>query len=189
MAAYSALLRGARKVFVVDRVPERLQKAEEIGAIPVNFAEGDPVEQIEEQTEGIGTDKGVDAVGYQATARGTDSEEPATVLNSLVRTVRPTGALGVPGLYVPSDPGGPDEQAKQGMLLVAIGRLFEKGLRMGTGQCNVKRYNRFLRDMIIEGRAKPSFVVSHELPLDQASSAYDKFDKRIEGFTKVVLHP
>jgi len=189
MAAYSALLRGARKVFVVDRVPERLQKAEEIGAIPIDFSQGDPVEQIKEQTDGEGTDKGVDAVGYQASAHGADHEEPATVLNSLVGTVRATGALGIPGLYVPSDPGGPDEQAKQGMLLVAIGKLFEKGLRMGTGQCNVKRYNRFLRDMIIEGRAKPSFVVSHELPLDQAPSAYDKFDKRIEGYTKVVLHP
>ncbi|MFC8421076.1 glutathione-independent formaldehyde dehydrogenase [Streptomyces sp. NPDC057236] len=189
MAAYSALLRGAKKVFVVDRVPERLQKAEEIGAVPINFAEGDPVEQIHEQTEGMGTDKGVDAVGYQATAGGTDREEPATVLNSLIRTVRATGMLGIPGLYVPSDPGAPDEQSKQGMLLVAVGKLFEKGLRLGTGQCNVKRYNRQLRDMIIEGRAKPSFVVSHELPLDQAPSAYDKFDKRIEGYTKVVLRP
>jgi glutathione-independent formaldehyde dehydrogenase len=189
MAAYSALLRGAKKVFVVDRVPERLRKAEEIGAVPVNFAEGDPVEQIHEQTEGMGTDKGVDAVGYQATAGGTDREEPATVLNSLIRTVRATGMLGIPGLYVPSDPGAPDEQSKQGMLLVAVGKLFEKGLRLGTGQCNVKRYNRQLRDMIIQGRAKPSFVVSHELPLDQAPSAYDKFDKRIEGYTKVVLRP
>lgn len=189
MAAYSALLRGARKVFVVDRVAERLQKAEEIGAVPVNFADGNPVEQIKDQTEGEGTDKGIDAVGYQAQARGEDREEPATVLNSLVETVRPTGALGIPGLYVPSDPGGPDEQAKKGMLLVAIGRLFEKGLRLGTGQCNVKRYNRQLRDMIIEGRARPSFVVSHEFSLDEAPSAYEKFDKRVEGYTKVVLHP
>lgn len=111
------------------------------------------------------------------------------MLNSLIRTVRATGMLGIPGLYVPSDPGAPDEAAKQGMLMVAVGKLFEKGLKLGTGQCNVKRYNRQLRDMIIEGRAKPSFVVSHELPLDQAPSAYDKFDKRIEGYTKVVLHP
>lgn len=190
MAAYSALLRGARKVFVVDRVPERLQKAEEIGAVPINFSEGSPADQIKAQTGGEGCDKGIDAVGYQAQAHAqADREEPATVLNSLIETVRATGALGIPGLYVPSDPGGPDESAKQGMLRVAVGRLFEKGLRLGTGQCNVKRYNRQLRDMIIEGRAKPSFVVSHELPLDQAPSAYDKFDKRIDGYTKVVLHP
>ncbi|MGH3098613.1 MAG: glutathione-independent formaldehyde dehydrogenase [Streptosporangiales bacterium] len=189
MAAYSALLRGASRVFSVDRVPERLDKARQIGAIPIDFSAGDPVQQIKDQTGGEGTDKGVDAVGYQATAESGDREEPATVLNQLVHTVRPTGALGVPGLYVPSDPGGVDEHAKQGMLLVAIGKLFEKGLRMGTGQANVKRYNRQLRDMITEGRAEPSFVVSHELRLDEAPSAYQKFDQRIEGYTKVILKP
>ncbi|MGZ3676268.1 MAG: aldehyde dehydrogenase, partial [Ktedonobacterales bacterium] len=46
-----------------------------------------------------------------------------------------------------------------------------------------------LRDMIIAGRATPSFVVSNEVPLDQAPQAYEKFDKRIEGYTKVILHP
>ncbi|MER6981375.1 glutathione-independent formaldehyde dehydrogenase [Streptomyces carpinensis] len=190
MAAYSALLRGASKVFSVDRVPERLAKAEEIGAVPIDFTKGDPAEQIKEQTDGEGTDKGVDAVGYQAQShKDVGHEEPAVVLNTLVETVRPTGMLGIPGLYVPSDPGGPDEHAKHGQLLVSIGRMFEKGQQMGTGQCNVKRYNRQLRDLIIAGRAKPSFVVSHELPLDQAPQAYEKFDKRIEGYTKVVLHP
>ncbi|MET7935604.1 hypothetical protein [Streptomyces sp. NPDC005322] len=42
------------------------------------------------------------------------------------------------------------------------------------------------RDLIIAGRAKPSFVVSHELPLDQAPVAFEKFDKRVDGYTKVV---
>ncbi|MER8156418.1 glutathione-independent formaldehyde dehydrogenase [Streptomyces sp. NPDC094472] len=189
MSAYSALLRGAAKVFVVDRVPERLAKAEEIGAIPIDFSKDDAVRQILDRTGGEGTDKGIDAVGYQAQGREAGHEEPAVVLNSLVDTVRPTGRLGVPGLYVPSDPGAPDEHAKRGQLLVSIGRMFEKGQRMGTGQCNVKRYNRQLRDLIIAGRARPSFVVSHELPLDQAPQAYEKFDKRVEGYTKVVLHP
>ena len=189
MAAYSALIRGASRVFVVDRIKERLDKAKEIGAMPINFDQGDPVQQIKDQTDGEGTDKGVDAVGYQAVVKGAQREEPATVLNALINTVCPTGMLGVPGLYVPSDPGGPDAQAKQGLLLVAIGKMFEKGLRMGTGQCNVKRYNRQLRDLIIAGRAKPSFVVSHEIALEQAPQAYEKFDKRIEGYTKVILHP
>jgi glutathione-independent formaldehyde dehydrogenase len=189
MAAYSAFLRGASQVFVVDRVAERLAKAAEIGAVPINFEEGNPAEQINEQTGGEGTDKGIDAVGYQAHAHKGGGEAPASVLNSLVETVRATGMLGVPGLYVPADPGASSEDAKRGMLLVSIGKFFEKGLRMGVGQCNVKRYNRQLRDLIISGRATPSFVVSHELPLDQAANAYEKFDQRIEGYTKVVLHP
>jgi threonine dehydrogenase-like Zn-dependent dehydrogenase len=36
-------------------------------------------------------------------------------------------------------------------------------------------------------RAEPSFVVSHQLPLNQAPEAYEKFDKRIEGYTQVIL--
>jgi len=202
MAAYSAMIRGADRVFVVDRVKERLEKAEQIGCIPVNFDEVDPVEYIKDQTPGNrlstlsvdneanrGVDKGIDAVGYQAHARGGEHEEPAVVLNTLIECVRPTGALGVPGLYVPSDPGAPDDAAKRGQLLVSIGRMFEKGLRMGTGQCNVKRYNHYLRDLITSGRAEPSFVVSHEVPLEEAPDAYQKFDKRIDGYTKVILKP
>jgi glutathione-independent formaldehyde dehydrogenase len=41
----------------------------------------------------------------------------------------------------------------------AIGKAFEQGLSFGTGQCNVKQYNRQLRDLILSGRAQPSFVV------------------------------
>lgn len=43
--------------------------------------------------------------------------------------------------------------------------------------------------MIISGRADPSFVVSHEIGIDEAPTAYKKFDQRIEGYTKVLIHP
>lgn len=188
MAAYSSLIKGASRVFLVDKVPSRLDLAEKIGAIPVNFGEVDPVEVITDQTAGEGTDKGIDAVGYQATV-SEGEEQPAIVLNQLVHTVRPTGRLGVVGLYVPSDPGAPDENAAEGKLLFEIGKFFEKGQTIGTGQADVKSYNRQLRDLIIAGRAEPGFVVSKELPLEGAPEAYERFDKREEGYSKVLLHP
>jgi glutathione-independent formaldehyde dehydrogenase len=188
MAAYSALLKGAAKVFLVDGVPSRLRMGEEIGAIPINYKEGDAAEQVKERTGGEGTDKGVDAVGFQATVPDGE-EQPATVLNTLIEAVRATGMLGVVGLYVPSDPGAPSEEARHGELLFKMGRFFEKGLVMGSGQANVKAYNRQLRDMIIAGRAKPGFVVSQELPLDEAPEGYRHFDARDDGWTKVLLHP
>ncbi|WP_026455366.1 glutathione-independent formaldehyde dehydrogenase [Saccharomonospora iraqiensis] len=187
MAAYSSMLRGASKVFVVDKVADRLRTAEEIGAIAVDFSKVNPPEAIRDQTDG-GVDRGIDAVGYQATVpEGT--EQPAIVLNQLIETVRPTGSMGVVGLYLPQDPGGPTEDARHGRLLIDIGRYFEKGLRMGSGQANVKAYNRQLRDLIIAGRAEPSFVVSQRRPLDEAADAYARFDRREEGYTKVVLKP
>src|ERR1700756_2138375 len=50
MAAYSAVLRGATKVFVVDRHPDRLALAEKVGGIPIDDSKGSPVEQILAQT-------------------------------------------------------------------------------------------------------------------------------------------
>ena len=52
MAAYSAVLRGASEVYVVDRVPERLAKAKEIGCIPIDFSKGDAAEQIKKHRGG-----------------------------------------------------------------------------------------------------------------------------------------
>lgn len=188
MAAYSGVIRGASKVYSVDTVPERLAQAKKIGAIPIDFKAGDPVEQIIKDNGGM-VDRAVDAVGYQAVDKSGSKEQPNIVLDQLIMVTRPTGGLGIPGLYVPSDPGAPDEKSGKGQILLSFGKLFEKGLSLGTGQCNVKAYNRYLRDLIISGRAKPSFVVSHECGIDDAPMAYDKFDKRIEGYTKVLLHP
>ncbi|KAI0061600.1 GroES-like protein [Artomyces pyxidatus] len=189
MAAYSAKLRGASEVYVVDRVPERLQKAESVGCIAIDLSKGDPAAQIKKLRGGREVDRGVDAVGYQAVTADGKTEQPNAVLEGLIAVVRPTGGLGIPGLYVPKDPGAPDSNSAKGYITFPFGKLFEKGLTVGTGQCNVKKYNRYLRDLIIAGVAKPSFVVSHNLSLKDAVDAYDKFDKRIDGYTKVLLHP
>lgn len=188
MAAYSAQLRGASRVFVVDRVPERLKAAERIGAIPIDFTKSDAVDQII-NLNGDMVDRSVDAVGYQAVGKDNSTEQPNIVLENMIRVTRACGGLGIPGLYVPSDPGADDAAAAKGMISLSFGKLFEKGLSLGTGQCNVKAYNRQLRDLIIAGKAKPSFVVSHEIGIEDAESAYEKFDKRIDGYTKVIIHP
>jgi glutathione-independent formaldehyde dehydrogenase len=53
----------------------------------------------------------------------------------------------------------------------------------------VKAYNRRLRDLITARKASPSFIISHEMPLEQAPDAYKNFDERNNGWTKVVLKP
>ena len=188
MAAHSALIRGAARVFVVDKEPDRLALAAKIGAVPVDFSTGDPVEQVLDATQGRGTDCGVEAVGYQA-HDPSGEEHPELVLDNLVRTVRSTGGIGVVGVYVPEDPGASDEGAREGRVGFDYGTFFTKGQHMGTGQAPVMRYNRQLRDLIVAGRATPSFIVSHELGLDEAVRGYDQFDKRVDGWTKVLLHP
>ena len=70
-----------------------------------------------------------------------------------------------------------------------FGALWFKGQQIKTGQANVKAYNRRLRDLIHVGKAAPSAIISHRLGLNQAPDAYQHFDARDEGWTKVVLKP
>jgi glutathione-independent formaldehyde dehydrogenase len=103
--------------------------------------------------------------------------------------VRFTGGIGVVGIFLPRDPGAPDNLAKEGEIAFDMGLFWFKGQSVGTGQANVKRYNRHLRNLIHTGRAKPSYIISHKLVLDMAPEGYRHFDARDQGWTKVVLKP
>lgn len=100
LCAYSALkFRGAIRVYSVDNVPERLEKAKNIGAIPINFSHGDPVAQIM-KFEPKGVDRSCDCVGFECIdAKGKNVE--AIVLTQAVRVTRTGGGIGVIGVYVP----------------------------------------------------------------------------------------
>lgn len=203
MAALSSTIRGAAEIYVVDFVPERLAKVKELGATPINARDGDPVEQIfalRAQTPGLrgrlrpGEDKlrgvecVIDAVGYQARDdKNYTREKPTQVLDNMVRLVNPAGHIGIVGVYMAPDPGGETDLAKQGVFALPMAELFDKAVTVGMGQCPVKLYNEYLRDLIITGRAKPSKIVSHRIRIDQAPEAYKKFDERIEGYTKVLI--
>ena len=188
MAATSAFVKGASRVFVVDTHKDRLKLAEKIGAVAIDDTEGNGVEQIKELTKGQGADCGCECVGYQC-CNMHGKEVPNLTMNNLVQAVKPTGGIGVVGVFVPQDPGAEDALAKEGKLAFDFGQFWFKGQRIGTGQANVKSYNRRLMNLIEAGRAKPSMIVSHELSLEQAPEAYEKFDKRARGWTKVILKP
>ena len=188
MAAYSAMIQGASKVMVVDRQPDRLRLVSSIGAIPVDYSKGSPVDQILDLTDGEGAARGCECVGYQAHDPA-GVEHSNSTMNDLVRSVRPTGRIGVVGVFLPDDPGAPDEATRHGRIPFDMGTYWFKGQSMGTGQANVKNYNRRLRDLIAAGRAEPSWIVSHVLPLSDAPEAYRHFDDRDDGWTKVILKP
>ena len=188
MAALSATLKSARQVMVVDRHPDRLRLAEKIGAIPIDDSKGSPVDQVLRLTGGKGADKGCECVGYQCHDQQ-GHEHSAMTMNNLVRSVKFTGEIGVVGIFLPQDPKAPGELEKKGEIAFDMGWFWFKGQHIGTGQANVKHYNRQLRDLITAGKAKPSWIVSHKLPLHEAPNAYQHFNARDDGWTKVVLRP
>ena len=103
LCAYSAILRGATRVYSVDHVPARLAKAASIGAIPINFKDGDPVAQILKK-EPAGVDRSCDCVGFECVdAKGQNVEN--VVLTWAVKVTRVKGGIGVIGVYTAKDIG------------------------------------------------------------------------------------
>lgn len=188
MAACASILKGASQVMIVDTHKDRLKLAEKVGAIAIDDTQGEGVERIMQLTGGKGADRGCECVGYQCC--GMHKEEvPNLTMNNLVQTVKATGRIGVVGVFMPEDPGAQDRLARRGQLAFDFGQFWFKGQSMATGQANVKAYNRRLSRLIEHDKVRPSWIVSHQLPLEQAPEAYENFDKRKSGWTKVVLKP
>ncbi|MFC4001611.1 formaldehyde dehydrogenase, glutathione-independent [Prauserella oleivorans] len=189
-AAHAAQLLGASVVIVGDMIPERLEQARSFGCETVDLREDaeltDMIEQITGEPE---VDAAVDAVGFEARGHGRDAgEQPATVLNDIMTIARAGASLGIPGLYVTGDPGAKDENAKIGQLGVRIGLGWAKSHSFTTGQCPVKRYNRLLMNMILNGRAQIAKAVNATvIPLNEAPQGYQDFDRG--AARKFVLDP
>jgi glutathione-independent formaldehyde dehydrogenase len=200
LAAYSSLLRGASEVYVIDDVPERLDRAGEIGATPINFSQGDPVQQIrehrrraglpigEEQMDGV--ERGIDAVGFQARDREDPTREnPTQVVSDLARLVNPTGHIAIAGVYAEKDLDPAPEGSPDGHLRVPWATFFNKGVSVRFGRTNDRRYTTMLRDLVVAGRARPARIVTNHGTLDDAPHLFDSFDRRTDGVIKAILRP
>src|SRR4029079_3899253 len=125
-SAASCQLLGAAVVIVGDMIPERLAQARSFGCETIDLRERIPLGERIANILGVPeVDSAVDCVGFEAKgqAEQTGTEQPATVLNSLMALTRAGGAIGIPGLYVTDDPGAKDSNARKGVL----------GLRIGLG--------------------------------------------------------
>ncbi|KAF2183274.1 GroES-like protein [Zopfia rhizophila CBS 207.26] len=188
LCAYSAILRGASKVYSIDYVQSRLKKAASIGAIPINFTEGDPVTQILAR-EPRGVRRSCDCVGFECLNNELEPQEDV-VLKNCINVTEPTGGIGLIGEYLPPTgptPGAPLSTGKEGIFPVPIGLLWTKSLSINGGIAEIRRLQPILQDLIESGRAKPSFVIDEILhSLHDVPDAYKRFVARQIG--KPVIH-
>jgi threonine dehydrogenase-like Zn-dependent dehydrogenase len=191
-AIASAILLGAERVIAIDRFPYRLQMArDKAGATDtINYMEVDSVvDALKELTGGRGPDACIDAVGLEAHGHGPayayDRVKQMTrmqldrplALREAILSCSTGGIVSVIGAYA-----GFDDK-------IPVGALMNKGLTLKTAQCHVQRYMRPLLQRIENGEIDPSFVVTHQLPLDQAARGYDMFLNKEDNCEKVVLKP
>jgi threonine dehydrogenase-like Zn-dependent dehydrogenase len=99
-------------------------------------------------------------------------------LYSAIELVRRGGTISVIGVY-----GGEADP-------LPMMTLFDKQVQLRMGQANVLRWVPEIMPLLLDG--DPLGVdgfASHHLPLADAPEAYAKFQKKEDGFVKVLLEP
>jgi threonine dehydrogenase-like Zn-dependent dehydrogenase len=200
MACRIAAHRGNCRVIGVDLVPERLRRAQESGAQVIDLNEHDAESVILDATDGRGADSVIDAVGMEAhgspiaevaqTAAGFLPPPVGRVLmrnagvdrlaafNLAISLVRRGGTVSVVGVY-----GGAADPINMMM-------LFDKQIQLRMGQANVKRWVPEIMPLLTsEDPLRVESFATHRLPLEDAPSAYETFQKKEDGMIKVVLKP
>ncbi|BBX89473.1 glutathione-dependent formaldehyde dehydrogenase [Mycolicibacterium boenickei] len=201
MAARIARHLGYR-VIAVDRIPERLARAEERGLTTIDLSSLDESvgDAVRSMTDGRGTDSVIDAVGMEAhgspaasalqkmTALMPDAiAKPLMQKASLDRldafltaidVVRRGGTISLIGVY-----GGMADP-------LPMLTLFDKQVQLRMGQANVKKWVGDILPLL--GDDDPLGVddfATHVLPLEQAPHGYEIFQKKQDGAVKVMLKP
>ncbi len=160
-AVQAALAGGAVAVYAIDSVAGRLAMAESFGATPLHLTEQDPKRAVRAATDG-GVDVVVDAVGDPG---------PLAMAISLARDAGTVSGIG----------------AYAGKAEIPLGLAWLKGLSLRLGLANVIAHVDRVLALMETGKLDPSPLVSHHLPLDQASEAYELYDNR--EALKIVLTP
>lgn len=209
-AIASAGLMGARRIFAIDRVADRLSVAQHLGAEVINFDEEHPVEVLKELTGGVGPDRVIDVVGVDAVRpeHGPAAKESDKHKDEFKREVKEIA----PKTNVKGDnwePGNAPSQvlrwalesvAKAGtvcltgvypesMMTYPVGKSMNKNITVKGGNCNHLRYAAKLLEMVRAGVINPARILTKHQGLTDVLEAYRQFDVRNPGWIKVDLRP
>jgi threonine dehydrogenase-like Zn-dependent dehydrogenase len=205
MCARIARHQGAEKVFGIDDVPERLEMARRNGIEAIDSDNHEDIAAaIRERTDGRGPDSTIDAVGMEAHGAGAPVAELAqkaagllpdavaakmtekaavdrlSALLAAIDTVRRGGTVSISGVY-----GGQLDP-------LPMMQIFDKGLQLRMGQAHVRQWTDEILPLLEDESKDPLGVddlTTHQLPLAEAPSAYEMFQKKEDGAIKVVLKP
>ncbi|MFD8305354.1 zinc-dependent alcohol dehydrogenase [Streptomyces sp. NPDC059690] len=204
MACRIAMARGAGRVFGVDLVGERLRRARARGVETYNLRnfdnEKELVEAIRDETDGRGPDAVIDAVGTEAhgSAAAKLAQQAAAMLprkisgpfaerfsvdrlaalHTAIELVRRGGTISLSGVY-----GGMADP-------MPMLTMFDKQIQLRMGQANVRRWSdEIIPYLTDEDPLGVDDFATHRLPLSEAPSAYETFQKKRDGMVKVLMQP
>ena len=190
MAARAAELLGAERVFLIDRVPERLAMAElHLGVETIDYRATDVGAELRARTGGRGPDVCIEAVGMEAHDTGPQyaydqvkqqlrlqADRPVAVREAIY-ACRKGGSVFVLGVF-----GGAVDK-------FPLGAMMNKGLTVRGAQQHGQRYIPMLLDRMAKGELRTDHLITHLLPLEEAPYGYDLFKRRKDGCVRAVFQP
>ena len=186
MAQKFAWMKGAKRVIAIDHVPYRLNHAVKMNKVEAfNFDDYDNMgAHIKEITHG-GVDIVIDCVGMDgkknvAEKVGQKLKMQGGTLSAIeigYQAVRKFGTMHLTGVY--------------GSLynMFPLGNMFERNITLKMGQAPVIHYMPLLFDKITKGEFDPTEIITHVVPLEEASAAYHHFFEHQDDCIKVILKP
>ncbi|MCM3710366.1 zinc-dependent alcohol dehydrogenase [Sporosarcina luteola] len=186
MAQKFAWMKGAKRVIAVDHVPYRLNHAVKMNKVEAfNFDDYDNMgAHIKEITRG-GVDIVIDCVGMDgkkniAEKVGQKLKMQGGTLSAVeigYQAVRKFGTIHLTGVY--------------GSLynMFPLGNMFERNITLKMGQAPVIHYMPTLFDKITKGEFDPTEIITHVVPMEEASAAYHHFYEHEDDCIKVILKP
>jgi alcohol dehydrogenase len=164
-ALQCAQLFGPAQILAVDVVPERLARAEALGAEPIDASDGNTVARVHEATGGRGAASVIEAVGADQT------------MTDAIMCAAPGGTVSVVGVSM--NFGFP----------FPIPIALMKRLTFRVTLASIPTTWAALFPLVESGRLKPEEVFTHRLGLSEAAEGYRVFDAREDGVLKVLLDP
>jgi threonine dehydrogenase-like Zn-dependent dehydrogenase len=156
---------GVERVFALDTVPERLALAARFGAVALDARDPNPGGAVRDTTGGHGVDAALEAAGTAAATR------------LAWDVVRPGGTLALAGVHT--------EQA----FGITPTEAYDKNVTIRSGRCPARSLMPQLIDWLPAHARDVEALVTHRLPLADATSAYRLFDTKQDGCIKIVLDP
>ncbi|MBR1560417.1 MAG: NAD(P)-dependent alcohol dehydrogenase [Clostridia bacterium] len=153
---------GATQVVVGDVIDKRLEKAAELGAIPVNTKSEDIVAKVMELTDGRGADVCIDCAGFSST------------VDNCLSAARPAGTVIIVGL-------GEDRVNGFNTSVMSTKELTVK---------SIFRYRNLYPtaiNAIADGRINVGAIVSHRFTFDDTINAFATCHRDIRNVVKGVI--
>ena len=157
-----AKLAGAAPIYVIDQFPWRLELAQQYGAVPINFAEVDPVQAVMQATGGRGVDVAMEAAWADHSVQ--QAADMARMGGRLV-------LVGIPG---------PDK------LEMKHSTARRKGLTIRVSRRMKHVYPRAIK-LVENGSIDLQGIVSHRFPLSRTPEAYALNVAYADQVNKIVI--